>query len=162
MWKSSVLPFCYQPPRLGSVILIEVIWFAVVHVRYLHKDAKHDIRSMGDLLYSEAGRTSLGISKGSRWFLVCQHQCFSSEHKCVNEANCQVIPTPWVWVVELSRRPQPGFFLLKIRYISYILHQLMDIQFKARSSSKQPPLKFLHSGPLSCCFNSTIYFYRST
>lgn len=103
LWRNSVLPFCYHPSRLHSVTHIEIIWFALLHVRYLNKDGKYDIRSMGDLLHSETGQTSLGISKGSRWFLVCQHQCFSLEHKCVNEVNCQVIPTPWVSVVELSR-----------------------------------------------------------
>lgn len=46
LWRNSVLPFCYHPSRLHSVTHIEIIWFALLHVRYLNKDGKYDIRSM--------------------------------------------------------------------------------------------------------------------
>lgn len=68
------------------------------------------------------------------------------------------LPDSWLW----SCLEGHSLFLFKIRYTSYciVLHLLMDIQFKARSSSKQAPLKFLHSGPLSWCSNSPDLFLQ--
>lgn len=145
--EGAVLPFCYQPSRFGSVTHIQVIWFASLYVRYLHKDGKYDIRSMGDFVYSEAVRTSSGILKveDDFWCVNKSVSVQSIEVLMKWIARSSLLPESWLW--SCLEGCSLDFFLLKIRYTSYVLHLLMGIQFKARSSSKQTPLKSLHSVP---------------